>query len=292
MGVPVGVAVGSASARAKAAAESKRSAGTLASALATACSTHSGTLSRTVRSRRGVSVNRRAIIAWARRAAEGRLAREHLVEHGAERVDVGSRVEVARAARLLRAHVGGRAHRHSGSGQPGVPFRHGARDAEIRDQRAAVLRQQHVLRLDVPVDHSLLVGVLERKRGFAPDAESLVDGQLVLALQPVPEALALHERHGVPELAAGFTGIEHCEDVGMLEAGGQADLPLEPFGAERDRQLGVQDLEGDVAVVLEVAREVDRGHAAAPELALERVAVLEGLRELGPNVGPGVTRLG
>ena len=66
-----------------------------------------------------------------------------------------------------------------------------------------------------------------------------------------------------------------------------ADLALEPFGAKGDRQLRVQDLEGDVAVVLEIAREIDRGHAAAPELALERVAVSEGLRELGPNVGQG-----
>jgi hypothetical protein len=107
----------------------------------------------------------------------------------------------------------------------------------------------------------------------------------VLALQPVPEALALHERHGVPELAARFPGIEHSEDVGMLKAGSEADLPLEPFGAEGDRQLRVQDLEGDVAIVLEIAREVDRGHTASPELALEHVAVSEGVRELGPNVG-------
>ena len=37
-------------------------------------------------------------------------------------------------------------------------------------------------------------------------------------------------------------------------------------------QLGVQHLEGDRPVVPEVLREVDRRHAAAPELALDRVA--------------------
>jgi hypothetical protein len=66
------------------------------------------------------------------------------------------------------------------------------------------------------------------------------------------------------------------EDVGMVEASGEADLPLEPVGAEADGELGQQHLERDGPVVLEVAGEVDRGHSAAPELALERVAAGEG----------------
>ena len=61
----------------------------------------------------------------------------------------------------------------------------------------------------------------------------------------------------------------------MLEAGGEADLPLEPLGAERGGELRQQHLERDRAVVLEVAREVDHRHAPAPELALEGVAVGE-----------------
>ena len=38
-------------------------------------------------------------------------------------------------------------------------------------------------------------------------------------------------------------------------------------------QLGVQDLDGDLAVVLQVLGEVDGGHAALAELAFEAVAV-------------------
>ena len=41
-------------------------------------------------------------------------------------------------------------------------------------------------------------------------------------------------------------------------------------------ELGAQDLERDRAVVPEVVGEVDRGHAAASELALEAVAVGQG----------------
>jgi hypothetical protein len=51
----------------------------------------------------------------------------------------------------------------------------------------------------------------------------------------------------------------------MLEPGGEADLALEALRAEYSGQLGVQDLEGDGAVVLEIVREVNGRHPAAPE---------------------------
>ena len=65
----------------------------------------------------------------------------------------------------------------------------------------------------------------------------------------------------------------------MLEPGGEADLALEALGAERGGELGEQDLERDRAVVPEVVGQVDDGHAAAPELALEGVAVREGVAQ-------------
>ena len=43
----------------------------------------------------------------------------------------------------------------------------------------------------------------------------------------------------------------------------------------------MQDLDGDLAAVLEVLGEVDGGHAALAELALEAVAVGEGRGEAG-----------
>ena len=44
-------------------------------------------------------------------------------------------------------------------------------------------------------------------------------------------------------------------------------------------ELGAQDLEGDRPIVPEVAGEIDGGHAAASELALEAIAVGQGGRE-------------
>ena len=50
----------------------------------------------------------------------------------------------------------------------------------------------------------------------------------------------------------------------------------EPLGAEHGGELGLEDLERDLAVVLEVLGEVDGGHAALAQLALDAVAVGEG----------------
>ena len=73
----------------------------------------------------------------------------------------------------------------------------------------------------------------------------------------------------------------------MLEAGGDLDLPHKALGAERMGQLLVQDLAGDGPIVPEIARKVDRGHAAPAELALEQVAVAEGIRQRRVDCGHG-----
>ena len=59
----------------------------------------------------------------------------------------------------------------------------------------------------------------------------------------------------------------------MLQLRGRLDLAQEPLGAERGAEVGMQHLDRDVAIVLEVVREVDGRHAAGAELALDAVAV-------------------
>ena len=73
----------------------------------------------------------------------------------------------------------------------------------------------------------------------------------------------------------------------MLEVRRDLDLGEEPLDAEHGAELRVEHLERDVAVVLEVAREVDGGHAAAADLALDGVAIGERRVELGDGVDHG-----
>jgi hypothetical protein len=129
------------------------------------------------------------------------------------------------------------------------------------------------------------VGVVEGVGGLARDPKRVGDRELPLARQALPQGLAVHERHREPELAVGVARVEHGENVRVLEPGREPDLSEEPLGAERPSELGVQDLEGDGAVVAEVVRAVDRRHAAAAELGVETVAAGEGLRESGLGVG-------
>ena len=76
-----------------------------------------------------------------------------------------------------------------------------------------------------------------------------------------------------------FADAMDRDDVRMREPGGRARLAQESLarlgGA---REVRRQHLDGDVAVELHVAREVDDAHAAAAELALE--GVLAGERGL------------
>jgi hypothetical protein len=65
----------------------------------------------------------------------------------------------------------------------------------------------------------------------------------------------------------------------MLQAGGDPDLLKESLRSERGGELGAQDLERDGPIVPEIVGEVDRGHAAASELALDAVAIGQGGHE-------------
>ena len=57
------------------------------------------------------------------------------------------------------------------------------------------------------------------------------------------------------------------------------DLREEPLGADDGGELGAEHLDGDLAVVAEVLGEVDGGHAALAQLALDPVAVGQGRAE-------------
>ena len=76
----------------------------------------------------------------------------------------------------------------------------------------------------------------------------------------------------------------------MLQVGDGLDLAEEPLGADDGREVGPEDLDGDLALVAEVAGEVDGGHAALAQLALDAVAVGEGRPESLNGVGQAASR--
>ena len=161
----------------------------------------------------------------------------------------------------------------------------GLADAEVRDQRVPLV-QQDVLRLDVAVDHVVAVGVVERIGHLRGDADRLLDRQRLLGDEPVPQRLSGHDRHDEIEEAVGLPRVVERQDVRVVEGGGQPDFAQEAVPAQRLREIVAEHLDRHLAVVLEVAREVHRGHAALAELALDAIAVGQGGGE-AESVGHG-----
>ncbi|HEY3934377.1 MAG TPA: hypothetical protein VGL65_07125 [Gemmatimonadales bacterium] len=65
----------------------------------------------------------------------------------------------------------------------------------------------------------------------------------------------------------------------MVESRGDLHFGKKALGAERRGEIRAQDLDRDIAVMLEVVREIDRRHAASPKLAFDGVAVGQGCLE-------------
>jgi len=108
-----------------------------------------------------------------RTAGERRTTDQHLVEDAPQRIDIGARVQLALATRLLRAHVGRGSEHQPGLGQVdratrGLVIRwKRLRDAEVGDQRVP-LGEQYVFRLDVAMEHAVGVSAGERA-GYLAD---------------------------------------------------------------------------------------------------------------------------
>lgn len=78
----------------------------------------------------------------------------------------------------------------------------------------------------------------------------------------------------------------------MVQLGCHPNLAEEPLASQHLGQLGLQYLERDVAIVLQVARQIDHGHSTMADLALDRVPAPEGGRELVLQFGQGGFREG
>jgi len=79
-------------------------------------------------------------------------------------------------------------------------------------------------------------------------------------------------RHDVEEETVRLTGVEERQDVRVLEARRRPDLGQKRGGAHDRGELGLQDLQRDLSPVPDVVGQIDRGHTALTELALDAVA--------------------
>ncbi len=213
--------------------------------------------------RRGIGGQHRGLHGRRRTAGERPRPRQHLVEDGAQREQIGPDVDGA-ACGLLRRHVGGSPQDSPRSGEErrGELRRGGGRPArlaqlgesEVEDLRPAVGGDHDVGGLEIAMDHA---AVVRRRDAFHQPAGQLVE---LRQLQPrlrdrLVEPPALHQLHGQEVDRGGSLGRSDLggrhrilglldrvdgDDVGVVERGDRLRLAPEPLTA-----LGVgRDLRG------------------------------------------------
>ena len=116
--------------------------------------------------------------------------------------------------------------------------------------------QQDVLRLDVPVDDAVPVGVVEGAGDLGGYPDRIGDGELFLAIQPIPKALPLDERHHIEKEGIRRPRIEQRQDMRVLQVGGGLDLRQEAVGPDHRGELGAQHLDRNFAIVFQVLRQI------------------------------------
>jgi hypothetical protein len=67
----------------------------------------------------------------------------------------------------------------------------------------------------------------------------------------------------------------------MIQAGGQLNLSKKALAAERFGQIGTQHLDSDFPAVLVVVSQVNRGHTARSELAVQSIVTGERIGQYG-----------
>ena len=189
-------------------------------------------------------------------------------ERQAQGVDVAGR-RGGFAGALFGRHVLRTAQERPGGGElRGVRRRAG--QPEVGDLHAAVGCQQQVAGLDVAVDDALGVGGRQGPGAAGDDAGGLAGRHRAVGPDLGVQGPAGHVLGDDERAAAELADLEHRDDVGMAQGGGQAGLAEEPLAG-----LGVgggEELDGDLPAEDGVLGAVDHPHPAAAQQPPDCVA--------------------
>ncbi|PRP91469.1 hypothetical protein ENSA5_54930 [Enhygromyxa salina] len=204
---------------------------------------------------------------------EGRLARDHRVEHAAHRVDVAAGIELLVAA-LLGAHVGGRSTEQEPPREPEI---------DDLDEVADLARvdQEHVARSQVAMDDALLVRGPERLADLLGDAHGPGPRDRPAPRHQLLEGLTaeqLHHEVGSPRRQP--TKVAELDHVGVADAGHGAGLFEHLLADPGGEGLLGEKFDRDGVAELDVDRLPGLGQLAAAEQALEPVAAVDQLAAL------------
>lgn len=213
------------------------------------------------------------------RASKGQAPGNHFVDSEPQCVDVGARVGLS-ALDDLRREIGDGAEKvlRLARGE-GAVERFG--DSEVRDLRDTGFVDDDVLGLDIAVDDALFMRVLEGGGHLQAVTDSLGLGHTPLGFEELAQGIAVDVLHHDEATAFVDAGVEHADDVGVLEPRDNAGLAFEG-GDGTGIGLGAEgfakELDGDPAAEPFILGEPDFGHPAGTEQAFEAVSSVYDIR--------------
>ena len=222
-----------------------------------------------------------------RRALERRFAGQDVITGHAQGIDVRPGVDRL-AAHLLGRHVQRRAHHDAGGGE--VQGRLAGKtpgQAKIGDLHLAFFREQNVLGLDVPVDKAQLPRAFQGARHLADDFNR--DRRLgdAFFLEEITQVTTVDILEGHVMQPVGFADGVHLHDVGVGDAGDRLGLGLKaPQGRGVGGQVGLEDLDRDLALEAALAGEINGPHAADTDESNEVKVAQRATGEIGNSFSP------
>jgi hypothetical protein len=197
----------------------------------------------------------------------GELPRDHFVKYDAQGVDVAGHRRF-NFFKQLGGHVGGRTGRPS---RAAIRLGHG--DAEVHDVDVPQPVDHHIGRLQVTMEHTLVVGRSKPRTQFPAHAQSPLHGQPPGSAEQRRQVLSVDELHRQEDFPIGFADIVDAIDVGVGHPSSQADLAVksrQPFFIGGTTPS--EKLERHRLLQPQVVGPIDLPHAAPAQQAEDSVA--------------------
>ena len=224
----------------------------------------------------------RESLGWRRRVERQTSPKQQKPEH-AERVDLAARIELGLAEHLLRRHEVRRAPRLARGIDAEIA--HGKRgDAEVDEANAwrdvvvdrAGSLEQHVLGLEIAVQHAFAVNVRERVGDLDEDSSNFVGVERLIVREAIGERLPADVGHDHVDHAVRLAEREQRHHRRMAQVRDGARFAEQALAfVVAPRAIAAEHFDRDEAVEVALAREVDRAECTGAKRANDLIAVAE-----------------